>query len=419
LNSVSSTFLITLIVLLVLFSAFFSATETGMMALNRYRLRHRVSRHDKRAKQITTLLKRPDRLLGVILIGNTVTNIIAASLTTILGLKLLGDVGALIATVLLTLSILLFGEIAPKTLAALHPERVAYFSIYPIRIIFWAFYPAVWLLSTLSNALLKILGVNHKDSKNEQLSQEELRTLVHEAAPLLPESDRNMLVGVLDLRAMTVDDIMVPRADIVGIDLAEDWEDIIEDLHHYQHTRLPIYENDINQVRGIIHVRTILQLMAVEELSKETLIKMADKIYFIPEGTPLTTQLMNFQINKCRIGLVVDEYGDIEGLVTLEDILEEVIGEFTTDIAQTHVDIHPEGGGSYIVDGSASVRELNRDMHWNLPIDGPKTLSGLIIEYLEVIPERPVCLRIAGYPMEIVKIQDNTVKAVRIYPLLK
>jgi len=390
-----------------------------MMALNRYRLRHRVSRHDKRAKQITTLLKRPDRLLGVILIGNTVTNIIAASLTTILGLKLLGDVGALIATVLLTLSILLFGEIAPKTLAALHPERVAYFSIYPIRIIFWAFYPAVWLLSTLSNALLKILGVNHKDSKNEQLSQEELRTLVHEAAPLLPESDRNMLVGVLDLRAMTVDDIMVPRADIVGIDLAEDWEDIIEDLHHYQHTRLPIYENDINQVRGIIHVRTILQLMAVEELSKETLIKMADKIYFIPEGTPLTTQLMNFQINKCRIGLVVDEYGDIEGLVTLEDILEEVIGEFTTDIAQTHVDIHPEGGGSYIVDGSASVRELNRDMHWNLPIDGPKTLSGLIIEYLEVIPERPVCLRIAGYPMEIVKIQDNTVKAVRIYPLLK
>ena len=418
-NSVSSTFLITLIVLLVLFSAFFSATETGMMALNRYRLRHRVSRHDKRAKQITTLLKRPDRLLGVILIGNTVTNIIAASLTTILGLKLLGDVGALIATVLLTLSILLFGEIAPKTLAALHPERVAYFSIYPIRIIFWAFYPAVWLLSTLSNALLKILGVNHKDSKNEQLSQEELRTLVHEAAPLLPESDRNMLVGVLDLRAMTVDDIMVPRADIVGIDLAEDWEDIIEDLHHYQHTRLPIYENDINQVRGIIHVRTILQLMAVEELSKETLIKMADKIYFIPEGTPLTTQLMNFQINKCRIGLVVDEYGDIEGLVTLEDILEEVIGEFTTDIAQTHVDIHPEGGGSYIVDGSASVRELNRDMHWNLPIDGPKTLSGLIIEYLEVIPERPVCLRIAGYPMEIVKIQDNTVKAVRIYPLLK
>lgn len=415
----NESFLLLLIVVLILLSAFFSCVETSMMALNRYRLRHRVQINDHRASLIANLLKRPDRLLGSILIGNTCTNIFAAALTTILGFRLYGDIGVATATAMLTLAILLLGEIMPKTMAAHHPEKVAYATIMPLRFMLWILYPAAWVMNGISNGLLKLFGVRRDVKEFEQLSQEEFRTFVNESSGVISSNDKDMLLGVLDLRAMTVDDVMVPRSDIVGIDLVEPWEDILEDLINCQHTRLPLFEDDINQVKGIVHVRNILQLLANKSLTKRSLLEMADEIYFIQEGTTLTTQLVNFQQNKCRTGFVVDEYGEIQGLITLEDILEEVVGDFTTSITQLRQEVYPESSGSFLVDGSANIRDLNRAMGWAFPTEGPKTLNGLIIEDLEVIPERPVCLRIAGYPLEIVKIQDNTVKIVRVYPALR
>ncbi|MFO7592732.1 MAG: HlyC/CorC family transporter [Pseudomonadota bacterium] len=403
--------------LLVLFSAFFSGSETGLISLNRYRLRHLAKDGDPGAIRASDLLKRPDRLIGLILLGNNFVNILASSIATIIALRLLGEQGIVVATLLLTVIILIFAEITPKTLAALHPERIAFPATLLIKPLLRALYPVVWLLNTIPNALLRLMGVSQEDVKSHNISSEELRTVVNEAGAMIPQRHQKMLLSILDLEKVTVEDIMVPRNEIGGIDLEDDWDSILNQISTSQHTRLPIFRGDINNVQGFIHLRNILALQRQKELTREDLIKVIHEAYFIPEGTPLNTQLLNFQNKRRRIGLVVDEYGDIQGLVTLDDILEEIVGEFTTDpAASTSKEIHPQEDGSFLVDGSANIRELNRVMQWELPTDGPKTLNGMITEYLETIPEAGTSLLLEGYPIDIVQTGSSSVKTVRIDP---
>lgn len=406
-------FLLCLAVLLLL-SAFFSASETGMMAINRYRLRHLLRKKYLPAVRVNQLLKRPDRLLGAILIGNTVANILASVVTTLIAVRLFGDVGVAIATVVLTLAIMIFVEVMPKTLAAVYPERTAFLASWPLTWLLKIIYPAVWLINSFSNGLLRIFGVRITSRRIDTLSQEELRTLVYETTGSFGRY-RKMLLSILDLEKVNVEDIMVPRNDVIGIDLDHDWDDILQLLTQTQHTRLPIYRGSIDQVQGMLHLRRALNLLANQTLNKNSLMMVADPMYFVPKGTSLNQQLLNFQREKCRSGLVVDEYGDIQGLVTLEDILEEIVGEFTTSLQPANKGITPQEDGSYFIDGSITIRELNRLLGVHFSTEGPKTLNGLITEHLETLPEAGICLRIDGYPLEIIAVEENLVKTARIW----
>lgn len=412
-------FLIEALLLMIALSAFFSASETAMLSLNRYRLRHLVKSKHRGAILTYTLLKRPDRLIGLLLLGNNFGNIAASVLSTIIGFRLMGETGIAIATGLLTLVLLIFGEVTPKTLAVMRPERIAFPVAYILTPLLRLMYPIVWLTNGIANFLLKLFGVAPQEPAMQQLSRDELRTVVNEAGALIPRRHQRMLLSILDLENVTVEDIMIPRNEIVGIDLDNDTNEILRLLTASQHTRLPIYRENIDHVLGIIHVRNALHLLVQERLTKETLQGIAREAYFIPEATSLHTQLLNFQRQKRRIALVVDEYGDILGLVTLEDILEEIVGEFTTDASSTIRDVYPQEDGSFLVDGGANVRELNRLMEWDLPTDGPKTLNGLIIEHMEFIPEPGTSLLIAGYPVEIVQTSANAVKTAKISPALR
>jgi Mg2+/Co2+ transporter CorB len=400
-------------------SAFFSGSETAMMSLNRYRLRHLVKNKHRGAILTHTLLKRPDRLIGLILLGNNFVNIAASSLTTIIFYRFMGETGIAIGAGLLTLVILIFGEVTPKTLAIMHPERIAFPVAYILTLLLRLMYPIVWLTNGISNSLLKMFGVTPQETAMQQLSRDELRTVVNEAGALIPRRHQRMLLSILDLENVTVEDIVIPRSEIVGIDLDNDIDEILRLLTTSQHTRLPIYRENIDHVLGIIHVRNALHLVAQKNLTKQSLQEIAREAYFVPEGTSLHTQLLNFQRQKRRIALVVDEYGDILGLVTLEDILEEIVGEFTTDSSATMRGIHPQEDGSFLVDSGLTVRELNRLTDWGFPTDGPKTLNGLIIEHMEFIPEPGTSLLIAGYPVEVVQTSVNAVKTVKVYPALR
>lgn len=418
-DDISLTMLLSLLFLLLLISAFFSSSETAMMTLNRYRLRHLAQTGHAGAKRAQALLKRPDRLIGLILLGNNFVNILASSITTIIAIKYFGEAWIAAAAGILTLVILLFAEVAPKTKAVMNPEQIAFPATLILKPLLVICYPLVWAINMIANSLLNLIGASPKDSALQQMTQEELRTVVNEAGTMIPQRHQKMLLNILDLEKVTIEDIMIPRNEIVGIDLDDDFSEIIQLLTSCQHTRLPLYRENINNVLGVMHIRDALPHIHKKEFNKETLLSIAKEPYFVPEGTPLNTQLLNFQHQKRRIGLVVDEYGDIEGLVTLEDILEEIVGEFTTDVATTIKEIHLQDDGSYLVDGSANLRELNRTMQWAFPTDGPKTLNGLIIDYLESIPATGTSLRIAGYPIEIVQVADNTVKTARIYPELR
>ncbi|OUD13205.1 HlyC/CorC family transporter [Thioflexithrix psekupsensis] len=406
------------LVFLILSSAFFSSSETSMMAINRYRLKHLAAQKHKGALRVSRLLERPDRLIGVILLGNNFVNILASSIATVLAIQLLGEeVGIPIATLALTVIILIFGEVTPKTIAVLHPEKLAFPASFIITPLLKISYPLVWLVNSISNVLLRLFGIDVNPVNHQRLNSEELRSVVHEAEGIIPKRHQQMLLGILDLERATVEDIMVPRNEIVGIDLDDSEEEIAEQIANAQHTRLPIYRESIDNVVGIVHLRKLIRLFRHQSFSREALENMARDLYFVPEGTPLNTQLINFQHHKRRIGLVVNEYGEIQGLVTLEDILEEVVGEFTTNPDAISPEIHPQSDGTYLVDGSITIRELNRVMQWQLPTEGPKTLNGLILDYLEVIPETGTSLRLHGYPMEVVQMANNAIKTVRIHPI--
>jgi Mg2+/Co2+ transporter CorB len=420
LNDIPLSFLFGILVFLIILSGFFSSSETGLMSLNRYRLRHLEKSKHGGAMRASKLLERPDRLIGLILLGNNFVNILASSIVTIIALRVGGESAIAIGAGLLTLVILIFAEVAPKTLAAISPEKIAFPASYVYGPLLKILYPFVWIVNILANGVLKLFGVSPRDDIGEQhLSREELRTVVNEAGTLIPKRHQSMLLSILDLEKVTVEDIMVPRNEINGIDLEDDWSDIDDQLNHAQHTRLPVFEGDIHHIVGILHVRNVINLMSKSEFSKADLHEIIREPYFVPEATPLNTQLLNFQRKERRIGLVVDEYGDIQGLVTLEDILEEIVGEFTSDPSTSIRDVHPQEDGSYLIDGSITIRELNRLLHWHMPSEGPKTLNGIITEYLESIPEPGTSLKIKDYPIEIVQVSGNAVKTARIHPRIK
>ena len=418
-NDVHVGVLFAILAALIMLSAFFSGSETGLMTLNRYRLKHLADKGHRGAKLAQALLRRPDRLLGLILLGNNFFNIVASALATVIALQLMGEAGIAVATGLLTLVVLIFAEVAPKTLAALHPERIAFPAAYLFTPLLKLLYPVVWLINGMANTLLKLVGIQPGSGANHSLSAEELRTVVHETGNLIPRKHREMLLSILDLEHVTVEDIMVPRNEISGIDLNNDWSSIRHQLIHSPRSRLPVYKDNIDHVAGILNLRKILDPLSEGVLNAENLTQYTRDPYFIPAGTSLNRQLLNFQKIRRRIGLVVDEYGDILGLVTLEDILEEIVGEFTTDSLINSRHIHPQKDDSYLIDGHTHIREINRTLDWSLPTDGPKTLNGLILEHLEIIPQPGTSLMIAGHPIEIIKTRKNAVKAARIRPQIR
>ncbi|WP_375057038.1 HlyC/CorC family transporter [Zobellella sp. DQSA1] len=406
-----------ILIALLCISAFFSSSETGMMSLNRYRLRHLVQNRHKSATRVDKLLSRPDRLIGLILIGNNLVNILASAIATLIAIRLFGDYGVAVATIALTIVVLIFAEVTPKTLAALYPERVAFPASFILKPLMVLLYPAVWTINAISNGLLSLFRINPHNREDTAISSEELRTIVNEAGALIPRRHQDMLVSILDLEKVTVDDIMVPRNEIYGIDVTQDWKTISRRLLQSPHTKVLLYRDNIDDALGFIHARDALRLLAKEEFSKSSLMRAVREIYYIPEATPLNVQLLKFQRNKERIGLIVDEYGDIQGLVTLDDILEEIVGDFTTTISPTLSDeIKPQDDGSYLIEGSASIRDINKELGWKLPTDGPRSLNGLILEYLEEIPQANIGLRLAGYPIEILEVENNMVKLARVLP---
>ncbi len=403
---------------LLLLAAFFAGSETALMSLNRYRLRHRAKAGHRGARLAEALLAHPDRLIGLILLLSTIVNVTAPMLVGFIALRLGGEFGVAFGAVALTLALLIFCEVAPKTYGALHPERLALPAAYIYTPLLYLLYPFVWATNLLANGVLRLLGASPLQASNS-LSSEELRTVVAEAGALIPHRHQQMLVSILDLENATVEDIMVPRTEIVGIDVDDDWDRVLEQLRQSQHTRLPVYEGEIDRIIGVLHMKRVVHELARGRLDRSGLIEAASTrdAYFVPSGTTLNTQLLNFQRDKRRIAFVVDEYGDIQGLVTLEDILEEIVGEFTTDpAAMMHKDVHREADGSFVANASTTVRALNRSMRWNLPTDGPKTLNGLIVEFLETIPEPGTTLKLADYMLEVLQTGENAIKTVRIRP---
>ncbi|MDT8399936.1 MAG: HlyC/CorC family transporter [Pseudomonadales bacterium] len=415
-STTSLELLLGLLVFLIVASAYFSSSETAMMSLNRYRLRHLTKQQHKGAIRVSKLLDQPDRLIGIILIGNNFVNFLASSIGTIIAIHLFGDGGAIISTILLTIIFLIFAEVTPKTIAAIKPELIAFPSSLLLLPLLWLFYPVVWLVNGVSNGLIKLLGYEIKADDSHHLSPEELRTVVDESGARIPVRRQNMLLNILDLEKVTVNDIMVPRNEVVGINIEDDISVIMDQISNSQHTRLPVYKKDLNNVLGILHMRSAAKFINSREINQSQLLLLTRESYFVPESTPLHTQLLNFQKNKRRIALVVDEYGDIIGIVTLEDILEEIVGNFTSNLAEQSEDIHPQADGTYLIDGSAYIREINRVLNWNLPTNGPKTLNGLLTEMLESIPENNnVGISLPQHRAEIIQVKDNMIKTVRMW----
>lgn len=413
-NETSLGLLFAALALLILISAFFSSSETSMMSLNRYRLKHLKGTGHRGARRAISLLQRPDRLIGLILIGNNLVNILASAIATVIAIRLFGDAGIAIATLALTLVILIFAEITPKTIAALHPERVAFPASIILVPLLKLLMPLVLSINWLTNGILKLMGFSPDTAGDDAVSQEELRTIVTESASMIPSRHRRMLVNILDLEQMTVNDIMAPRNEIYGIDIEAPDEAIMRQLKNSEHTRLPLYRDDINQIVGVFHMRNLSQVLDGGRLSRSRLLEAADAPYFIPENTPLNTQLLHFQRQKKRLGMVVDEYGDILGLVALEDILEEIVGEFTSNLVEENEEITRHPDGSTTCSGTVSIRDLNRQRRWDLPTDGPKTISGLALEALEAFPSARASVRIEGYQLDVEEIAKTHISRVRI-----
>ena len=387
------------------------------MSINRYRLKHLENEGHSAAKRVQHLLQRPDRLIGLILIGNNLVNVFASIIAAEICVRLFGDLGLAIAGVALTIVLLIFAEVTPKTLAALHPEKISFPSSFILSPLLFIFMPLVVALNWITNGILALFKINPKNIDGDTLSQEELRTVVYEAGHMIPKKHQDMLVGILDLEKVTAEDIMVPRSDIVALDINDEWKDIQKQLVNAQHTRVLLYRDSVDDAVGFVHVRDALRLLSKDQFTKDSLLRAVREIYFTPESTPLHTLMYKFQAAKERIGLVVDEYGDIQGLVTLEDILEEIIGDFTTSFLPDHSkEANIQQDGSVLIDGSANIRELNKELDLQFPTEGPKTLNGLILEYLEDIPEANISLRLAGYPIEILEMKDNMVKTIRVIP---
>jgi Mg2+/Co2+ transporter CorB len=410
-----SSLYITLLILILL-SGFFSSSETGLMAMNKYRLRHLANSGHRGARLAQRLLRKPDRLIGLILLGNNLVNILAASIATVIGIRLFGDSGVWIASMAMTVVVLIFAEVAPKTVAAVHPERIAFPASFILTPLLKLLYPVVWLVNFAANLVLKPFGVRTNADVMEHLNREELRTLVKEGGQHIPDDHQRMLVNILDLEQGVVEDVMIPRQDIVGIDLDDDWEDILNQITQTVYTRMPVYRDNIDQVEGLLHIRTVLAKLTHGGLTFADLKRSIRSPYFIPEGTALTQQLLEFQRRQRRMGLVVDEYGDIQGMVTLDDILEEIVGDFTMDKVSRSREVRPLEDGNYLVDGRASLRNLNRNMDWELPEDEASTMNGLVLEILGDIPSGKASLVVGRHIITVLEIRENKIARVLVKP---
>ncbi|CCG86257.1 HlyC/CorC family transporter [Erwinia piriflorinigrans] len=415
---VSTTTLIITLIVMILVSAYFSGSETGMMTLNRYKLRHQAKNGNRAARRVEKLLRRPDRLISLVLIGNNLVNILASALATIVGMRLYGDAGVAIATGILTFLVLVFSEVLPKTVAALYPEKVAFPSsvlLGPLQVVMM---PLVWLLNIITRLLMRMVGISSDGAISGALSKEELRTIVYESRSLMSHRNQDMLLSVLDLEKVNVDDIMVPRNEIVGININDDWKSIVRQLTHSPHGRIVLYRDSLDDTISMLRVREAYRLMTEKkEFTKEVMLRAADEIYYVPEGTPLNVQLVKFQRNKEKVGLVVDEYGDVKGLVTIEDILEEIVGDFTTSMSPTLAEeVMPQNDGSVLIEGSANIRELNKVFNWTLPEADARTINGMILEEIQDIPLPGATVHISHYAVDILDVQENMIKQVRITP---
>ncbi|MEM7541453.1 MAG: HlyC/CorC family transporter [Pseudomonadota bacterium] len=402
---------------LIVASGYFSGSETAMMTLNRYRLRHLAEQNHPGATRAQKLLERPDRLIGLILLGNNFVNILAAQIATVIWLAIMGDSYILLSTLFVTAIFLIFAEVVPKTVAAVHPEKIAFPSSALLRVLMVALHPFVLVLNQIANGILRIFGISGDKAIDGSLNSEELRTVVKEAGAIIPGRHQAMLFGILDLEKATVEDIMVPRSEIVGIDLEADWATIVEQITSCRHSRMPCYEGSFDNVNGMLRLRQALRLFRSDEFAREDLLELLDEPYYVPVSTDLYVQLANFQQAKARVALAVDEYGNIDGLVTLEDLLEEIVGEFTTDMQSYSRDVHPQEDGTFLIDGSANIREVNRALGWALPLEGPKTINGLMLEHLENIPETGATVRIENFAFEVVQATEQSVKMARIVQL--
>ncbi|HEU4628081.1 MAG TPA: HlyC/CorC family transporter [Steroidobacteraceae bacterium] len=417
-NDAPTTILLISLLALLTVIAFSSGTEVAMLSVNRYRIRTRAQHGERSAKLLERLLQKPDDWLGANLVILAAASVFASAIATILAQRTGNPYAVPAVGFLLTVVMIVFCELAPKIYAAAHSEPVALRSSYIYRALVTVARPLLWVTNKMAYGFLRLFGVVKAMHSDQNLSTEELRTVVAEAGPMIPQRHRQMLLSILDLGSVTVNDIMIPRQEIAAIDIDENWEELLDQLRQTPHTRLPVYDTELDNLLGILHMKRVAQELARGTLTRERLIEIARsrEPYFVPEGTPLNVQLANFQRNRRRLAFVVNEYGDIEGLVTLEDILEEIVGEFTTDPATiTHKDIHPERPGVFIVNASATIRALNRALGWSLPTDGPKTLNGLLLERLETIPEPGATLRVGDYQFEVLQTGDNTIKTVRVH----
>lgn len=405
------------LVVILICSGFFSASETSMMALNRLRLNHLVRKGNKSAKLTAKLLSHTDQLLGSILFGNTLLNAAAASLTGVIILRLFGanDLLLLAGTVGISVVLLVFSEILPKVIAASHPERVALPSSYLLSPLNKLFYPVVFFATAIVRGFLWLLRIKvQADQSKQKVSLEEVRMLVLEAEHFLPRKHQKMLLNLVDIERIAVNDVMIPRNQIEALDINTTMEVLREQLATCHHTILPVYENELDNIIGTLHVRRVLALLQREEFSVADLREVLQDAYFIPSDTSLLSQLQHFQERHLRLGLIVDEYGELLGLVTLENIMEEIVGDFTTQSPSRTGKFMRQLDGSMFVEGGTLLRDLNRKMGMHFPLDGAKTLNGLILEQLQDIPEAGTSLKICGYPIEIIQTQDRVVKVARI-----
>lgn len=419
-DNVSTDLLIGIFVSLLFLSAFFSSSETAMFALNRYRLKHLVKKQHKGATRVSELLHRPDRLIGVILIGNNLVNIFATIVAGVITTHLFGEWATVaVLPFVLTVVVLIFGEVTPKTVAAVYPEKVAFPASFILKPLLLLLYPFVLGVNVISNTIARLIGLDTNKAKlSDHLRPEELRTVVDEAGSLIPEHHQGMLLNVLDLEKATVEDILIPRNEIIGIDMEEDIGKIMTLIRGTEYTRLPVYSGDINNVLGILHLRNASRFIHGDDstITHDSIREYISKPYFIPESTSLPTQLMNFQKEKQRMAIVVDEYGEVQGIATLIDLLEEIVGEFATDVSE---DEEPEitelADGWYVIDASASVRDINRQLGWSLPTDGPKTINGIIVEYLENIPNALASFEIGNYRFEITELSETRIEQTKVF----
>ena len=409
--------LVVSIFILLCLSAFFSSSETGMMALNRFRLKHLIKQKDKSAIRANKLLQRPDRLLGIILIGNNFVNILAASLTTILCLRLFGDSGVFIGSVILTMIVLIFAEVTPKTFAANYAEKVALPASIILKFLQKVLYPLVWIVNFFSNSILKFFGVEEKQS-NDDISPEELKSILENSGDLIPSRYQEMLLSVLELDKISIDEVMIPKNDVIGIDLSKDINEIKSFLESSKKEFFPIFDQNLDDIKGIIDLYGINSFLSSNKYDRDSLLNNAEEVYFALENTSLNIQLNNFQKDKKKVAIVLDEYGSVKGMVDIKDILEEIVGELADPHDEVKVDIKEQKDGSYLIDASISVREINKRLGWNLPLSGPKTLNGLILENTETIPEANISLEIENYLIETVLIKDNMIKFTKVTELL-